>query len=95
MLYKVIKWRINGKAIWEIVDLKEEIWKAYWVEYVIPIEEKLEEKVNTINPNFGNVYVQDLIDWKDMMDIENKALTSRRWRRKWTTQQTENHLYPC
>ena len=89
MLYKVIKWRINGKAIWEIVDLKEEIWRAYWVEYVIPIEEKLEEKVNTINPDFGNVPV------KDLTDIENKALTSRRWRRKWLIQQTENHLYPC
>jgi hypothetical protein len=89
MLYKVIKWRINGKAIWEIVDLKEEIWRAYWVEYVIPIEEKLEEKVNTINPDFGNVPV------KDLTDIENKALTSRRWRRKWSIQQTENHLYPC
>ena len=89
MLYKVIKWRINGKAIWEIVDLKEEIGRAYWVEYVIPIEEKLEEKVNTINPDFGNVPVMDLTD------IENKALTSRRWRRKWSIQQTENHLYPC
>lgn len=89
MLYKVIKWRINGKAIWEIVDLKEEIWRAYWVEYVIPIEEKLEEKVNTINPDFGNVPV------KDLTDIENKALTSRRWRRKWPIQQTESHLYPC
>ena len=89
MLYKVIKWRINGKAIWEIVDLKEEIGRAYWVEYVIPIEEKLEEKVNTINLNFGNVPV------KDLTDIENKALTSRRWRRKWSIQQTENHLYPC
>ena len=89
MLYKVIKWRINGKAIWEIVDLKEEIWRAYWVEYVIPIEEKLEEKVNTINPDFCNVPV------KDLTDIENKALTSRRWRRKWSIQQTENHLYPC
>lgn len=89
MLYKVIKWRINGKAIWEIVDLKEEIGRAYWVEYVIPIEEKLEEKVNTINPDFGNVPV------KDLTDIENKALTSRRWRRKWSIQQTENHLYPC
>ena len=89
MLYKVIKWRINGKAIWEIVDLREEIGRAYWVEYVIPIEEKLEEKVNTINPDFGNVPV------KDLTDIENKALTSRRWRRKWSIQQTENHLYPC
>lgn len=89
MLYKVIKWRINGKAIWEIVDLNEEIGRAYWVEYVIPIEEKLEEKVNTINPDFGNVPV------KDLTDIENKALTSRRWRRKWSIQQTENHLYPC
>jgi len=89
MLYKVIKWRINGKAIWEIVDLKVEIWRAYWVEYVIPIEEKTEEKVNTINPDFGNVPV------KDLTDIENKALTSRRWRRKWSIQQTENHLYPC
>ena len=89
MLYKVIKWRINGKAIWEIVDLEVEIWRAYWVEYVIPIEEKTEEKVNTINPDFGNVPV------KDLTDIDNKALTSRRWRRKWSIQQTENHLYPC
>ena len=89
MLYKVIKWRINGKAIWEIVDLREEIGRAYWVEYVIPIEEKTEEKVNTINPDFGKVPV------KDLTDIENKALTSRRWRRKWSIQQTENHLYPC
>jgi hypothetical protein len=89
MLYKVIKWRINGKGIWEIVDLKEEIGRAYWVEYVIPIEEKTEEKVISVSPDFGNVPV------KDLTDFENKALTSRRWRRKWTTQQTENHLYPC
>lgn len=94
MLYKVIKWRINGKAIWEIVDLKEEIWRAYWVEYVIPIEEKKEEKTEPVS-KFGNVYVQDLLDEKDLTDIENKALTSRRWRRKWSIQQTENHLYPC
>ena len=89
MLYKVIKWRINGKAIWEIVDLKEEIGRAYWVEYVIPIEEKTEEKVVNVTPEFGNVPV------KDFIDFENKALTSRRWRRKWSMQQTENHLYPC
>lgn len=89
MLYKVIKWRINGKAIWEIVDLKEEIGRAYWVEYVIPIEEKTEEKVVNVTSDFGNVPVKDLIDF------ENKALTSRRWRRKWSMQQTENHLYPC
>ena len=94
MLYKVIKWRINGKAIWEIVDLKEEIGRAYWVEYVIPIEEKKEEKTEPVS-KFGNVYVQDLLDEKDLTDIENKALTSRRWRRKWSIQQTENHLYPC
>lgn len=91
MLYKVIKWRINVKAIWEIVDLNEEIGRAYWVEYVIPIEEKKEEKTEPIS-KFGNVYVQDLLDEKDLTDIENKALTSKRWRRKWAPEQ---NLYPC
>jgi len=38
MKYQVLKWRINGKWIWEIVNLPENIWNAYWSLYLKPLE---------------------------------------------------------
>jgi hypothetical protein len=45
MKYLVLKWRINGKGIWETVDIPEEKGKAYWPLYLKPLETSIIQKV--------------------------------------------------
>jgi PP-loop superfamily ATP-utilizing enzyme len=39
MLFKVLRWKINWKCIWEIVELDEKLGKAYWDKYLMAIKE--------------------------------------------------------
>ena len=38
MKYQILRWRICGKWVWEIIELPEKIGKAYWTTYLKPLE---------------------------------------------------------
>ncbi len=37
MKFEIIKWKIEGHRIGEIIELSEEKWRAYWDKYLKPV----------------------------------------------------------
>ena len=38
MKYQILKWKIEGHKVWEVINLDEKIWNAYGSQYLKPLE---------------------------------------------------------
>lgn len=65
MKYLVLKWKICGHSVWEVVHLDEKLWRAYGPNYLKPLEK----------PSFIQRTTNQI---KNFTNIKNKALKPKK-----------------
>ena len=72
MKYEILKWRIQGKKKWEIIELPDEIAKAYGERFLKPVNGKVSDSKDNKQ-----------IDTKEVKKASNKALSNEETNTKW------------
>lgn len=65
MKYEILRWRIGGKWVGEVIELPEKVWKAYGLKYLKPLESGILNKINE--------WFKGLSKWKNKALHPNKV----------------------